>query len=117
MAALSPNSDRALIPSDSIGDAVVDLAEAPELRIDPEPQLQPEVQVEATQLEKQEVPDISVLKGLSVGLNSSIMNAEGLVVGELVQGNARKINKMRSDCDSQGEFWNKGKLVGQARLV
>lgn len=103
IAALSPNSDRPLIPSDSIGDAVVDVAEAPELHIDPEPQPQPEVQVEAPQLEKEEVPDISVLEGLSVGLNGSIMNAEGVVVGELVQGNARKINKIRSACSSQGE--------------
>jgi hypothetical protein len=42
----------------------------------------------------------------------------GNIVGELVEGDAKKLWKSGSTCDAEGKFWdNKGNVIGRAETV
>lgn len=82
----------------------------------------PEVQTEAPQPEEKEVPDISILDGLRVDLDGKMRDAEGVVVGELVEGDIALINRRNYTSNTMGEFRSRNKnkkwqIVGRARVV
>lgn len=86
----------------------------------PEPVAEPEAEVPAEALEPEEVdtPDISILDGLKVELDGQILDHEGNAIGELIEGDAKTINKKRFTCNTRGEFRDKKwKSVGQARVL
>ncbi|KAF2270758.1 hypothetical protein CC78DRAFT_574050 [Lojkania enalia] len=65
-----------------------------------------------------ELPPLSVLEGLTVNKAGKLIDSNGTVVGELVEGDAKKLSKSGITCDDQGQFWdNKGHVIGRAQTV
>jgi ribosomal protein L13 len=68
---------------------------------------------DATQL-----PPLSVLEGLKVNKSGKLIDANGTIVGELIEGDAKKLSKSGVQCDAEGQFWdNKGHVIGRAQTV
>ncbi|KAF2099393.1 hypothetical protein NA57DRAFT_38592 [Rhizodiscina lignyota] len=65
-----------------------------------------------------ELPPLSILEGLTVNKAGKLIDAKGTVVGELVEGDAKKLSKSGITADSEGQFWdNKGHIIGRAQTV
>jgi hypothetical protein len=68
--------------------------------------------------EEENLPPLSVLEGLKVNKGGKLINDKGVVVGELIEGDAKKISKLGLTADDQGQFWdNKGHVIGKAKTV
>ncbi|KAF2648929.1 hypothetical protein K491DRAFT_611776 [Lophiostoma macrostomum CBS 122681] len=68
---------------------------------------------DATQL-----PPLSVLEGLKVNKSGKLIDANGVIVGELTEGDAKKLSKSGVQCDAEGQFWDsKGHIIGRAQTV
>lgn len=65
-----------------------------------------------------EVPPLSILEGLTVNKAGKVVDSKGNIVGELVEGDPKKLSKMGVACDAEGQFWdNKGHVIGRAQTV
>lgn len=64
------------------------------------------------------LPPLSVLEGLQVNKAGKIVDSNGTVVGELTEGDAKKLSKSGVKADDQGQFWDdKGHVIGRAKTV
>ncbi|KAK6004011.1 hypothetical protein QM012_008861 [Aureobasidium pullulans] len=64
------------------------------------------------------LPPLSVLEGLQVNKAGKIVDSNGTIVGELTEGDAKKLSKSGVKCDDQGQFWDdKGHVIGRAQTV
>ncbi|MCJ1468877.1 hypothetical protein MMC07_007507 [Pseudocyphellaria aurata] len=64
------------------------------------------------------LPPLSILEGLKCNKAGKLVNSEGKTVGELVEGDAKKISKSGAQCDGEGQFWDsKGNVVGKAKTL
>ncbi|THV82310.1 hypothetical protein D6D29_04741 [Aureobasidium pullulans] len=64
------------------------------------------------------LPPLSVLDGLTVNKAGKIVDSNGTVVGELTEGDAKKLSKSGVKADDQGQFWDdKGHVIGRAKTV
>ncbi|KAF7590837.1 hypothetical protein BBP40_002306 [Aspergillus hancockii] len=71
-----------------------------------------EVQATATE----QLPDISTLEGLKCNKFGSIVNAEGVPVGELVEGDPKALCRDNLQLDEKGQFWDsRGNIIGKAQ--
>lgn len=62
-----------------------------------------------------ELPPLSSMAGMRCNKAGKIVNDDGDVVGELVEGDAKKLSKMKAELDDEGQFWDgKGKVIGRA---
>ncbi|KAL6231073.1 hypothetical protein BDW75DRAFT_233898 [Aspergillus navahoensis] len=76
-----------------------------------------EEQGQAGQDERQ-LPDISVLEGLTCNTLGEIITPEGITVGELVDGDAMRICIDELCLDNQGQFKDgRGVVIGRARPI
>ena len=67
---------------------------------------------DATQL-----PPLSILEGLKVNKAGKLIDADGNIVGELTEGDAKKLSKSAVTCDAEGQFWDsKGQSLVARRL-
>ena len=65
-----------------------------------------------------ELPPLSILEGLKCNKAGKLVDANGAVLGELVEGDPKKLSKMDVTCDSEGQFWdNKGHVIGRAQTL
>ena len=65
-----------------------------------------------------ELPPLSILEGLTVNKSGKLINADGVVVGELIEGDPKKLSKLGVSCDGEGQFWDsKGHIIGRAQTV
>ncbi|KUL83077.1 hypothetical protein ZTR_11163 [Talaromyces verruculosus] len=65
-----------------------------------------------------ELPDLSTLEGLNVNKFGKVMNADGIPVGELTEGDAKKLSKFGATLDDKGQFWdNRGNIIGKAQTI
>ncbi|KAJ5770869.1 uncharacterized protein N7511_002920 [Penicillium nucicola] len=72
----------------------------------------------ASQESAPELPDISTLEGLKCNKFGNIVGDDGVPVGELVEGDAKKLSKGEFTLDDQGQFWdNRGNVLGVARTI
>jgi len=63
-------------------------------------------------------PPLSILEGLSVNKSGKLIDNNGNIVGELVEGDAKKLSKSGLTADSEGQFWdNKGHVIGKAHTI
>ncbi|KAJ8108672.1 hypothetical protein OPT61_g8012 [Boeremia exigua] len=63
-------------------------------------------------------PSLSILDGLAVNKSGKLIDAKGNIVGELVEGDAKKLSKSGITADAEGQFWdNKGNVIGRAQTV
>ncbi|GKZ35273.1 hypothetical protein AbraIFM66950_005867 [Aspergillus brasiliensis] len=68
--------------------------------------------------EKPQLPDISTLEGLKCTKFGSILNAQGNLVGELVEGDAKRLFRGGFELDDKGQFWDhRGNVIGKAQPV
>lgn len=73
---------------------------------------------EAEEAAEDNLPPLSVLDGLTVNKAGKIVNDEGTIVGELIEGDAKKLSKLGATADAEGQFWdNKGNVIGRAKTV
>ena len=62
-----------------------------------------------------ELPPLSTMEGMRCNKSGKIVNDDGDIVGELIEGDAKKLNKMKAELDDQGQFFDKkGKVIGRA---
>lgn len=67
---------------------------------------------------EQELPDISTLEGLTCNKLGNIVTADGTPVGELLEGDPKKLSRGGFQLDSQGQFWdNQGHVIGKAKPI
>ena len=65
-----------------------------------------------------QLPDVSTLEGLTCDKLGNIVNQNGLPVGQLVDGDAKKLSRDGLQLDSEGQFWDSGgRLVGKAKPI
>ncbi|KAI9835714.1 MAG: hypothetical protein M1819_001891 [Sarea resinae] len=65
-----------------------------------------------------ELPPLSVLEGLTCNKAGKIVNDEGVPVGQLIEGDPKKLSKLGLTCDDQGQFWDsKGHVLGKAETI
>ncbi|RMZ66745.1 LEA domain-containing [Pyrenophora seminiperda CCB06] len=63
-------------------------------------------------------PPLSILDGLKCNKSGKLIDSNGNIVGELVEGDAKKLSKSGTTCDAEGQFWdNKGKVIGRAQTI
>ncbi|KAF2636223.1 hypothetical protein P280DRAFT_410166 [Massarina eburnea CBS 473.64] len=64
------------------------------------------------------LPPLSILDGLKVNKSGKLIDSKGTVVGELIEGDAKKLAKSGITSDAEGQFWdNKGNVIGRAQTV
>ena len=64
------------------------------------------------------LPPLSILEGLKVNKAGKLINDKGVIVGELVSGDAKKLSKLGTTADAEGQFWDtKGHVIGKAKTV
>jgi hypothetical protein len=62
-----------------------------------------------------ELPDTPTLEGRQVNKIGKIINADGVPVGELTEGDSRKLSKLGATLDDKGQFWdNRGNVIGKS---
>jgi hypothetical protein len=72
----------------------------------------------ADELDDDGRPPLSILDGLKVNKAGKLIDSNGNIVGELIEGDAKKLSKSGLTCDAEGQFWdNKGKVIGRAQTV
>ncbi|KAK4550211.1 hypothetical protein LTR36_003178 [Oleoguttula mirabilis] len=65
-----------------------------------------------------QLPPLSVLEGLACNKAGKLVDDNGVIVGELVEGDPKKLAKSGLTADSEGQFWdNKGHVIGRAQTV
>ena len=58
---------------------------------------------------------MSILEGLKCNKQGKIVNSDGKPVGELVDGDPKRLAKLGAECDAEGQFWDsKGNVIGHA---
>lgn len=64
------------------------------------------------------LPPLSILEGLKVNKAGKLIDANGAIVGELVEGDAKKLCKSGITADAEGQFWDsKGHVIGRAQTL
>ncbi|CAI7589879.1 unnamed protein product [Penicillium glandicola] len=65
------------------------------------------------------VPSLETLEGMVCNKRGYIIDkATGKPVGELTEGDPKKISKLGATLDSKGQFWdNRGNVIGQAKAL
>jgi hypothetical protein len=65
-----------------------------------------------------ELPPLSILKGLTVNKDGTLKNDDGVVVGEVVEGDTAKFARLMLMCDEEGNIKSsRGKVLGTAKTV
>lgn len=79
---------------------------------------QPEEEAEDAAAEDEGLPPLSILEGLKVNKQGKLVDRDGKVVGELIEGDAKKLWKSGNTCDDQGQFWDgRGRVIGKAKTL
>ncbi|KAJ5114507.1 hypothetical protein NUU61_000266 [Penicillium alfredii] len=74
---------------------------------------------DATEEAKQHIPSIDTLEGLTCNKRGYIIDeTSGKPVGELVEGDPKKLSRLGAQLDDQGQFWdNRGNVIGKAQAL
>ena len=64
------------------------------------------------------LPPLSTLEGMTCNKQGKLLDDDGVVRGELIEGDAKKLAKLGAQCDDEGQFWDsKGHVIGRAQTV
>ncbi|CAI7642681.1 unnamed protein product [Penicillium palitans] len=74
---------------------------------------------DATEDVEQQTPGLETLEGLGCNkLGYIIDKSTGKPVGQLTEGDAKKLSKLGATLDDKGQFWdNRGNVIGQAKAL
>ncbi|KAJ6114892.1 hypothetical protein N7486_000670 [Penicillium sp. IBT 16267x] len=65
-----------------------------------------------------ELPPLSTLEGLKCNKLGKIINEDGIPVGELVEGDPKKLSRDGVELDDNGQFWdNRGHIIGKVQTI
>lgn len=65
-----------------------------------------------------ELPPLSTLEGLKCNKLGKIINEDGIPVGELVEGDPKKLSRDGVELDCHGQFWdNRGNIIGKVQTL
>ena len=65
-----------------------------------------------------EFPPLSILEGCKCNKNGKVVDADGSPKGELIEGDAKKLARLGTECDAEGQFWDgKGHVIGRAQTL
>lgn len=65
-----------------------------------------------------ELPPLSILEGCTCNKQGKIVNEDGKPLGELIEGDPKKLAKSGAKCDAEGQFWdNSGHVIGRAQTL
>jgi len=72
-----------------------------------------------TEENNKRIPPIESLEGLKSNKRGYIMDeATGKPVGEIIEGDPKKLSKLGAELDALGQFWdNRGNLIGKAQPI
>jgi hypothetical protein len=62
------------------------------------------------------LPPLSVLEGLKVNKAGKIIDSNGHIIGELTEGDPKKISKLGLTADAEGQFWDNKVSFTQATI-
>lgn len=66
----------------------------------------------------EELPPLSILEGLKCNKSGKIVSADGKPLGELIEGDSKKLSKLGVQSDAEGLFWDdKGHVIGRAQTL
>ncbi|KAL4994751.1 hypothetical protein BDV10DRAFT_176135 [Aspergillus recurvatus] len=64
------------------------------------------------------LPPLSSLEGLTCNKAGKIIDSSGKPVGELVEGDPKKLSRLGSKLDAKGQFWDsRGNVIGKAKTT
>ncbi|KAH3413366.1 hypothetical protein KXW09_006714 [Aspergillus fumigatus] len=68
---------------------------------------------------EEQLPPLSSLEGMKCTKSGKIVDPDtGKPIGELVEGDAKKISRMGAQLDDKGQFWdNRGNVIGKAKSL
>ncbi|GAD94155.1 LEA domain protein [Paecilomyces variotii No. 5] len=71
-----------------------------------------------TEEAEEELPPLSSLEGMKCNKQGRIVREDGTPVGELTEGDPKKLAKLGVQLDDQGQFWdNRGNVIGKAKTI
>ena len=69
-------------------------------------------------LAENQPPPLSTLEGLKCNKMGKIIDSAGKPIGELIEGDAKKIMQTGATLDDAGQFWdNRGNVIGKAQTI
>lgn len=65
------------------------------------------------------IPDLDTLEGLTCNKRGYVIDqATGKPIGELIEGDPKKISRLKATLDDQGQFWdNRGNVIGKVKAL
>ncbi|KAJ5818175.1 hypothetical protein N7474_003766 [Penicillium riverlandense] len=74
---------------------------------------------DAAEEAKQRIPSIDTLEGLTCNKRGYIIDqTSGKPVGEIIEGDPKKLSKLGATLDEKGQFWdNRGNVIGKAKAL
>ncbi|KAL2814899.1 hypothetical protein BDW59DRAFT_154083 [Aspergillus cavernicola] len=67
---------------------------------------------------EENLPPLSSIEGLACNKSGKIIGTNGSPVGELVEGDPKKLSRLGSKLDDKGQFWDsRGNVIGKAKTL
>ncbi|KAJ5626146.1 hypothetical protein N7510_002455 [Penicillium lagena] len=117
-----PDADEAKDTAEDVADkAQDDIPDADEAKDTAEDTLDDakDTAEDATEEAKQRIPAIETLEGLKCNKRGYIVDqSTGKPVGEVIEGDPKKLSKLGATLDENGQFWdNRGNVIGKAKAL
>jgi hypothetical protein len=118
---LDEAADKAEEGVDEAGDAVPDVDEAKDAAEGAVDEAQDTAEGAAEEAEEAElrIPDLDTLEGLTCNKRGYVIDQDtGKPVGELIEGDPKKISRLKATLDDKGQFWdNRGNVIGKVKAL
>lgn len=100
-------ADQAEDAVDEAGDAAPDVDDAKDTAED------------AAEEAELRIPDLDTLEGLTCNKRGYVIDQDtGKPVGELIEGDPKKISRLKATLDDKGQFWdNRGNIIGKVKAL
>ncbi|KAF3391581.1 hypothetical protein F1880_007694 [Penicillium rolfsii] len=74
---------------------------------------------DAAEETKLRIPDLDTLEGLTCNKRGYVIDQDtGKPVGELIEGDPKKISRMKATLDDKGQFWDsRGNIIGKVKAL
>ncbi|GLI81565.1 hypothetical protein PoHVEF18_009950 [Penicillium ochrochloron] len=104
-------ADQAEDAVDEAGDAAPDVDEAKDTAED--------AAEDAAEEAELRIPDLDTLEGLTCNKRGYVIDQDtGKPVGELIEGDPKKISRLKATLDDKGQFWdNRGNIIGKVKAL
>lgn len=103
---------------DEAGDAAPDVDEAKDTAEGAVDEAQDAAE-DAAEESGMRIPDLDTLEGLTCNKRGYVIDSDtGKPVGELIEGDPKKISRMKATLDDKGQFWdNRGNIIGKVKAL